>query len=172
MLSPDDSNYHIFQHQTSLYTAVAYSHNTFRKQILSFTFYQSIKQGCKKLITQAYLLIRWGCLIQTYFQDHIPFILAFHSFPQGPGKDRCHLKQTPSLDGRERLSCWEDPAGHPSLAMDSGLSNGETSRRGQPRLAEPDTHPGKQSQMTDTRPTEGVQMRPCLSMDIKRGLKM
>ncbi|XP_060238046.1 LOW QUALITY PROTEIN: inactive ubiquitin carboxyl-terminal hydrolase 54 [Meriones unguiculatus] len=98
------------------------------------------------------------------FQDRsLPTGLRKNSFPsdvmvplpQGPGKDHCHwVKQTPSLDGRERLSCWEEPTDHSSLAMDSGLSNGETSRRGQPRLAEPDTHPGKLSQMTDTRPKE------------------
>ncbi|XP_031217942.1 inactive ubiquitin carboxyl-terminal hydrolase 54 isoform X3 [Mastomys coucha] len=75
---------------------------------------------------------------------------------QGPGKGHCHwVKQPPpSPDDRERLPCWEEPAGHPALSMDSGLPNGETSRRGQPRLAEPDIYQGKLPQVTDIRPKE------------------
>lgn len=74
---------------------------------------------------------------------------------QGPGKDHCHwVKQQPSLDGRERLPSWEDAADHPPLAMDSGLPNGETAGRGQPRLAEPNIYQGRLSQVTDTRPKE------------------
>ncbi|XP_076787324.1 ubiquitin carboxyl-terminal hydrolase 54 isoform X3 [Arvicanthis niloticus] len=74
---------------------------------------------------------------------------------QGPGKEHCHWVKQPSCpDGRERLPCWEEPAGHPSLFMDSGLPNGETPRRGQPRLAEPDIYQGKLPQVTDIRPKE------------------
>ncbi|XP_028614445.1 inactive ubiquitin carboxyl-terminal hydrolase 54 isoform X1 [Grammomys surdaster] len=74
---------------------------------------------------------------------------------QGPGKEHCHwVKQPPSPDGRERLPCWEEPVGHPSLSRDSGFPNGETSRRGQPRLAEPDIYQGKLPQVTDIRPKE------------------
>lgn len=74
---------------------------------------------------------------------------------QGPGKEHCRWVNQPlSPDGREGQPCWEEPAGHPSVSMDSGLSNGEASRRGQPRLAEADVYQGKLPQVTDTRPTE------------------
>ncbi|XP_029420978.1 inactive ubiquitin carboxyl-terminal hydrolase 54 isoform X2 [Nannospalax galili] len=76
-------------------------------------------------------------------------------FPQGQGKDHSRwVKQQPSLDGREELPSWEESADHPSFAMDSGLPNGEISRRGQSRLAEPDIYQGKLSQVTDARPKE------------------
>lgn len=74
---------------------------------------------------------------------------------QGPEKEHCRwVNQPPSPDGRERQPCWEEPAGHPSVSMDSGLPNGEASRRRQPRLAEADIYQGKLPQVTDTRPTE------------------
>ncbi|KAM9052321.1 ubiquitin carboxyl-terminal hydrolase 54 isoform 5-T7 [Megaptera novaeangliae] len=58
-------------------------------------------------------------------------------FPQGQGKGHWPwAKQQPSVDGRNRLPSWGEPADHPSLAMNSGLPNGETSRGGQSRLAE------------------------------------
>ncbi|XP_024596841.1 inactive ubiquitin carboxyl-terminal hydrolase 54 isoform X2 [Neophocaena asiaeorientalis asiaeorientalis] len=58
-------------------------------------------------------------------------------FPQGQGKGHWPwAKQPPSVDGRNRLPSWGEPADHPSLAMNSGLPNGETSRGGQSRLAE------------------------------------
>ncbi|XP_057590653.1 inactive ubiquitin carboxyl-terminal hydrolase 54 isoform X7 [Hippopotamus amphibius kiboko] len=60
-------------------------------------------------------------------------------FPQGQGKGHWPwAKQQPSVDGRNRLPSWGEPADHPSLAMNSGLPNGETSRGGQSRLAEPE----------------------------------
>ncbi|XP_038165982.1 inactive ubiquitin carboxyl-terminal hydrolase 54 isoform X1 [Arvicola amphibius] len=71
--------------------------------------------------------------------------------PQASGKDHCRwVKQQPSLDGRKRLPSWEDPADHPSLAMDSGLPSGETPGREQPRLAEPNIYQGKLSQVIDS----------------------
>ncbi|KAM9702549.1 ubiquitin carboxyl-terminal hydrolase 54 isoform 6-T23 [Dama dama] len=58
-------------------------------------------------------------------------------FPQGQGKGHWSwAKQQPSLDGRNKLPSWEEPANHPSLAMNSGPPNGEASRGGHPRLAE------------------------------------
>ncbi|XP_061036644.1 inactive ubiquitin carboxyl-terminal hydrolase 54 isoform X3 [Eubalaena glacialis] len=58
-------------------------------------------------------------------------------FPKGQGKGHWPwAKQQPSVDGRNRLPSWGEPADHPSLAMNSGLPNGETSRGGQSRLAE------------------------------------
>ncbi|XP_073935226.1 ubiquitin carboxyl-terminal hydrolase 54 isoform X4 [Castor canadensis] len=77
-------------------------------------------------------------------------------FPQGQGKGHCPwVKQQPSLDGRDRLPSWEEPTDHYSLAIDSGLPNGETSRGGQPRLAEPGIYKGKlSSQVRDARPSE------------------
>ncbi|XP_050998580.1 inactive ubiquitin carboxyl-terminal hydrolase 54 isoform X3 [Acomys russatus] len=81
--------------------------------------------------------------------DPMPLLL------QGPGKEHCcWATHSPSLGGRERLPCREGPEDEPSLAMDSGLLNGETFRRGQPRLAEPDIHQGKLSRVTDMRPQE------------------
>lgn len=52
--------------------------------------------------------------------------------------------------------------------MDSGLPNGETSRRGQPRLAEPDIYQGKLPQVTDIRPKElgtSVNLETSLPLD-------
>ncbi|XP_036986523.2 inactive ubiquitin carboxyl-terminal hydrolase 54 isoform X3 [Artibeus jamaicensis] len=76
-------------------------------------------------------------------------------FPQGQGKGHWPwAKQQPSVDSRDRLPSWEDPYNHPSLAMNSGLPNGETSWGGQPRLAEPDMYQRKPSQVRDARPKE------------------
>ncbi|XP_059890771.1 ubiquitin carboxyl-terminal hydrolase 54 isoform X1 [Delphinus delphis] len=63
-------------------------------------------------------------------------------------------KQQPSVDGRNRLPSWGEAADHPSLAMNSGLPNGETSRGGQSRLAESGIYHGKPSQVRDARPKE------------------
>uniref|UniRef100_A0A8C2VJT9 ubiquitinyl hydrolase 1 n=1 Tax=Chinchilla lanigera TaxID=34839 RepID=A0A8C2VJT9_CHILA len=77
------------------------------------------------------------------------------SFPQGQGKGHCPwAKQQPCLDGRDRLSSWQEPADHAPLAMDSGLPNGLTSRGGESRLAEPGVYQGKRSQLRDARPKE------------------
>ncbi|KAF7465998.1 Hypothetical predicted protein [Marmota monax] len=78
------------------------------------------------------------------------------SFQQGQGKGHCPWeKEQASLDGRDRLPSWEDPAdNHLSLAMDSGQPNSETSRGGQPRLGEPGIYQGKLSQAKDPRPKE------------------
>lgn len=76
-------------------------------------------------------------------------------FPPGQGKEHCRwVKQQPSLDVKERLSSWEDPADHSALVMDSGLPNGESSRGGQPRLAEPGVYQGKLFPATDARPKD------------------
>uniref|UniRef100_A0A8C9DMC9 Ubiquitin specific peptidase 54 n=1 Tax=Prolemur simus TaxID=1328070 RepID=A0A8C9DMC9_PROSS len=76
-------------------------------------------------------------------------------FSQGQGKGHWPwAKQQPSLDGRDRLPSWEEPAEHPSFAINSGLPNGETSRGGQSRLAEPSIYQGKLSQVRDARPKE------------------
>ncbi|ELK09532.1 Inactive ubiquitin carboxyl-terminal hydrolase 54 [Pteropus alecto] len=76
-------------------------------------------------------------------------------FPQGQGKGQWPgAKQQPSVDDRDRLPSWEEPVDHPSLAMNSGLPNGETSWEGQPRLAEPGMFQGKLSQVRDARPKE------------------
>ncbi|XP_065750190.1 inactive ubiquitin carboxyl-terminal hydrolase 54 isoform X6 [Phocoena phocoena] len=76
-------------------------------------------------------------------------------FPQGQGKGHWPwAKQPPSVDGRNRLPSWGEPADHPSLAMNSGLPNGETSRGGQSRLAESGIYHGKPSQVRDARPKE------------------
>ncbi|XP_059756116.1 inactive ubiquitin carboxyl-terminal hydrolase 54 isoform X3 [Balaenoptera ricei] len=76
-------------------------------------------------------------------------------FPQGQGKGHWPwAKQQPSVDGRNRLPSWGEPADHPSLAMNSGLPNGETSRGGQSRLAESGIYHGKPSQVRDARPKE------------------
>ncbi|KAM8774648.1 ubiquitin carboxyl-terminal hydrolase 54 isoform 3-T3 [Rhynchonycteris naso] len=75
--------------------------------------------------------------------------------PQGQGKGHCSWeKQQPSVDGRDRLPFWEQPADHPSVAMNSGLLNGETSWGGQLRLAEPGMYQGKPPQVKDARPKE------------------
>ncbi|XP_016834727.2 inactive ubiquitin carboxyl-terminal hydrolase 54 isoform X1 [Cricetulus griseus] len=88
--------------------------------------------------------------------------------PQGSGKDHCRwVKLQPSVDGRERLPSWEDPADNP-LAVDSGLPNGETAGRGQPRLAEPNIYQGKLPQVTETRSKElgsSVNLGTSLSLD-------
>ncbi|XP_005325968.2 ubiquitin carboxyl-terminal hydrolase 54 isoform X11 [Ictidomys tridecemlineatus] len=78
------------------------------------------------------------------------------SFQHGQGKGHCPwAKEQASLDGRDRLPSWEDPADHHlSLAMDSGQPNSETSRGGQPRLGEPGIYQGKLSQAKDPRPKE------------------
>ncbi|XP_040341328.1 ubiquitin carboxyl-terminal hydrolase 54 isoform X4 [Herpailurus yagouaroundi] len=77
-------------------------------------------------------------------------------FPQGRGKGHWPWakQQQPSLDGRDRLPSWEEPADYPSLAMNSGLLNSETSRGRQPRLADPSMYQGKPSQVRDARPKE------------------
>ncbi|XP_068403935.1 ubiquitin carboxyl-terminal hydrolase 54 isoform X6 [Eschrichtius robustus] len=76
-------------------------------------------------------------------------------FPQGQGKGHWPwAKQQPSVDGRNRLPSWGEPADHPSLAMNSGLPNGETSRGGQSRLAESGIYHAKPSQVRDARPKE------------------
>ncbi|XP_025773944.1 inactive ubiquitin carboxyl-terminal hydrolase 54 isoform X3 [Puma concolor] len=77
-------------------------------------------------------------------------------FPQGRGKGHWPWakQQQPSLDGRDRLPSWEEPADYPSLAMNSGLLNSEISRGRQPRLADPSMYQGKPSQVRDTRPKE------------------
>nr|KAF6425938.1 ubiquitin specific peptidase 54 [Molossus molossus] len=76
-------------------------------------------------------------------------------FPQGQVKGHWPwAKQQPSVDGRDRLASWEEPSDHPSLVMNSGLPNGETSLGGQPRLAEPGMYQGKPSQVRDARPKE------------------
>ncbi|XP_012579260.1 PREDICTED: inactive ubiquitin carboxyl-terminal hydrolase 54 isoform X3 [Condylura cristata] len=63
-------------------------------------------------------------------------------------------KQQPCLDSRDRLPPWEEPTDHSSLAVNSGLSNCETSREEQPRLTEPGMYQGKLSQVRDARPKE------------------
>ncbi|XP_075805051.1 ubiquitin carboxyl-terminal hydrolase 54 isoform X2 [Microtus pennsylvanicus] len=63
--------------------------------------------------------------------------------PQASGKDHCRW-----VDGRKRLPSWEDPADHPSLP------SGETPRREQPRLAEPNIYQGKLSQVIDSNSKE------------------
>ncbi|KAM9702548.1 ubiquitin carboxyl-terminal hydrolase 54 isoform 5-T22 [Dama dama] len=76
-------------------------------------------------------------------------------FPQGQGKGHWSwAKQQPSLDGRNKLPSWEEPANHPSLAMNSGPPNGEASRGGHPRLAESGIYHGKPSQVRDAGPKE------------------
>lgn len=78
-------------------------------------------------------------------------------FQQGQGKGHCPwAKEQASLDGRDRLPSWEDPADHHlSRVMDSGQPNSETSRGGgQPRLGEPGIYQGKLSQAQDPRPKE------------------
>ncbi|XP_037353686.1 inactive ubiquitin carboxyl-terminal hydrolase 54 isoform X2 [Talpa occidentalis] len=76
-------------------------------------------------------------------------------FPQDEGKGHWPwAKQQPSLDSRDRLPSWEEPTDHSSLAMNSGLLNGETSREEQPRLTEPGMYQGKLSQVRDARPKE------------------
>ncbi|XP_048194995.1 inactive ubiquitin carboxyl-terminal hydrolase 54 isoform X2 [Perognathus longimembris pacificus] len=91
------------------------------------------------------------------------------SFQQGQGKDHCPwVKQKSSLDSRDRLPSWEEPADHLSLAMKTGVPNGETSRGGQPRLAELAIHQGKLAQMRDVRSKEldsNINLGTCLPLD-------
>ncbi|XP_032696274.1 inactive ubiquitin carboxyl-terminal hydrolase 54 isoform X8 [Lontra canadensis] len=76
-------------------------------------------------------------------------------FLQGQGKGHWPwAKQQPSLGGKDRLPSWEEPANYPSVAMNSGQPNSETSRGRQPRLAEPSMNQGKPSQVRDARPKE------------------
>ncbi|XP_077634834.1 ubiquitin carboxyl-terminal hydrolase 54 isoform X7 [Crocuta crocuta] len=75
-------------------------------------------------------------------------------FPQGQGKGHWPWAKQPSFDGKDRLPSWEEPAAYPSLAMNSGLLNSETSRGRQPGLAEPSMYQGKPSQVRDAKPKE------------------
>nr|XP_023402851.1 inactive ubiquitin carboxyl-terminal hydrolase 54 isoform X3 [Loxodonta africana] len=76
-------------------------------------------------------------------------------FPQDQRKGHWPwAKLPPPLDGRDRLSSWEEPTDHQPLTINSGLLNGETSRGGQSRLVEPGTCEGKSSQVRDARPKE------------------
>ncbi|XP_043332511.1 inactive ubiquitin carboxyl-terminal hydrolase 54 isoform X2 [Cervus canadensis] len=90
-------------------------------------------------------------------------------FPHGQGKGHWSwAKQQPSLDGRNKLPSWEEPANHPSLAMNSGPPNGEASRGGHPRLAESGIYHGKPSQVRDAGPKElgsSVDLGTCLPLD-------
>lgn len=90
-------------------------------------------------------------------------------FLQGQGKGHWPwAKQQSSVDGRGRLPSWEKPVDHPSLGMNSGLPNGETSRRGQLRLAEPGMYQGKPSQVSNARPKEldsGIDLGTSLPLD-------
>ncbi|KAM4852699.1 ubiquitin carboxyl-terminal hydrolase 54 isoform 4-T6 [Thomomys bottae] len=92
-----------------------------------------------------------------------------HSLQQGKGKGHCPwVNQKLSLDSRDRISSWEEPADHLSSAMETGLPNGETSRGGQPRLAELPMCQGKLSQMRDVRPKElggNSSLGTCLPLD-------
>ena len=75
-------------------------------------------------------------------------------FPEGQGKGHWSWAKQPSLDGRNKLPFWEEPANHPSLATNSGPPNGESSRGGQPRLAESGIYHGKPPQVRDAGPKE------------------
>ncbi|XP_039091029.1 inactive ubiquitin carboxyl-terminal hydrolase 54 isoform X7 [Hyaena hyaena] len=75
-------------------------------------------------------------------------------FPQGRGKGHWPWAKQPSFNGKDRLPSWEEPAAYPSLAMNSGLLNSETSRGRQPGLAEPSMYQGKPSQVRDAKPKE------------------
>ncbi|XP_070346087.1 ubiquitin carboxyl-terminal hydrolase 54 isoform X5 [Equus asinus] len=90
-------------------------------------------------------------------------------FLQGQGKGHWPwAKQQSSVDGRGRLPSWEKPVDHPSLGMNSGLPNGETSRGGQLRLAEPGMYQGKPSQVSNARPKEldsGIDLGTSLPLD-------
>ncbi|XP_058292367.1 inactive ubiquitin carboxyl-terminal hydrolase 54 isoform X16 [Hylobates moloch] len=74
--------------------------------------------------------------------------------PFSQGQEKGHwpwAKQQSSLEGGDRPLSWEESTEHSSLALNSGLPNGETSRGGQPRLAEPDIYQEKPSQVRDVR---------------------
>uniref|UniRef100_A0A2K5QTZ8 Ubiquitin specific peptidase 54 n=2 Tax=Cebus imitator TaxID=2715852 RepID=A0A2K5QTZ8_CEBIM len=74
--------------------------------------------------------------------------------PFSQGQEKGHwpwAKQQSSLEGGDRPLSWEESTEHSSLALNSGLPNGETSRGGQPRLAEPDIYQEKPLQVRDAR---------------------
>ncbi|XP_055209440.2 ubiquitin carboxyl-terminal hydrolase 54 isoform X9 [Gorilla gorilla gorilla] len=74
--------------------------------------------------------------------------------PFSQGQEKGHwpwAKQQSSLEGGDRPLSWEESTEHSSLALNSGLPNGETSSRGQTRLAEPDIYQEKLSQVRDVR---------------------
>ncbi|XP_023060718.1 inactive ubiquitin carboxyl-terminal hydrolase 54 [Piliocolobus tephrosceles] len=74
--------------------------------------------------------------------------------PFSQGQEKGHwpwAKQQSSLESGDRPLSWEESTEHSSLALNSGLPNGETSRGGQPRLAEPDIYQEKPSQVRDAR---------------------
>ncbi|XP_032112276.1 inactive ubiquitin carboxyl-terminal hydrolase 54 isoform X10 [Sapajus apella] len=74
--------------------------------------------------------------------------------PFSQGQEKGHwpwAKQQSSLEGGDRPLSWEESTEHSSLALNSGLPNGETSRGGQPRLAEPDIYREKPLQVRDAR---------------------
>ncbi|XP_074238507.1 ubiquitin carboxyl-terminal hydrolase 54 isoform X8 [Saimiri boliviensis] len=74
--------------------------------------------------------------------------------PFSQGQEKGHwpwAKQQSSLEGGDRPLSWEESTEHCSLALNSGLPNGETSRGGQPRLAEPDIYQEKLFQVRDAR---------------------
>ncbi|XP_072875156.1 ubiquitin carboxyl-terminal hydrolase 54 isoform X9 [Chlorocebus sabaeus] len=74
--------------------------------------------------------------------------------PFSQGQEKGHwpwAKQQSSLESGDRPLSWEESTEHSSLALNSGLPNGETSRGGQPRLAEPDIHEEKPFQVRDAR---------------------
>ncbi|NP_001337924.1 ubiquitin carboxyl-terminal hydrolase 54 isoform 4 [Homo sapiens] len=74
--------------------------------------------------------------------------------PFSQGQEKGHwpwAKQQSSLEGGDRPLSWEESTEHSSLALNSGLPNGETSSGGQPRLAEPDIYQEKLSQVRDVR---------------------
>ncbi|XP_063583408.1 inactive ubiquitin carboxyl-terminal hydrolase 54 isoform X16 [Pongo abelii] len=74
--------------------------------------------------------------------------------PFSQGQEKGHwpwANQQSSLEGGDRPLSWEESTEHSSLALNSGLPNGENSRGGQPRLAEPDIYQEKLSQVRDVR---------------------
>uniref|UniRef100_A0A2K5U791 ubiquitinyl hydrolase 1 n=1 Tax=Macaca fascicularis TaxID=9541 RepID=A0A2K5U791_MACFA len=74
--------------------------------------------------------------------------------PFSQGQEKGHwpwAKQQSSLESGDKPLSWEESTEHSSLALNSGLPNGETSRGGQPRLAEPDIYQEKPFQVRDTR---------------------
>lgn len=76
-------------------------------------------------------------------------------FLQGQGKGHWPwAKQQSSLGGKDRLPSWEEPANYPSVSMNFGQPNSETSRGRQPRLAERSMNQGKPFQVRDARPKE------------------
>ncbi|XP_011713126.2 ubiquitin carboxyl-terminal hydrolase 54 isoform X9 [Macaca nemestrina] len=74
--------------------------------------------------------------------------------PFSQGQEKGHwpwAKQQSSLESGDKPLSWEESTEHSSLALNSGLPNGETSRGGQPRLAEPDIYQEKPFQVRDAR---------------------